>query len=98
MQFAIKYQKNIVPVFIDMKNSNWFYLLADWRKKLRIKANLEMFFLFQESIVKQKNQRIPIYFGKTIPYTLLTEKYTSTEWADKIRNHVHSNFESSWIN
>ena len=97
IQSAIKYQKNIIPVFIDMKNSNWFYFLSHWRTKLKIKANIEMLFLFQESIVKQKNKTLPIHFGETIPHEILTTKYSPTEWADRIRNHVHSNFEKKWI-
>ena len=45
---AIQYQKNIVPVYIDGSNSKFFYNLAYWRKKIGIKANIEMFyFLFQ---------------------------------------------------
>ena len=31
---ARKYQRDIIPVFVDGRNSNWFYNLARWRKKL----------------------------------------------------------------
>src|ERR1700741_4449122 len=34
---AITYKKPIIPVFIEGKNTNWFYNLASFRKKIGIK-------------------------------------------------------------
>ena len=39
---AIKYKRDIIPVHIDGRNTNFFYMLANLRKKLGIKANIEM--------------------------------------------------------
>src|SRR5690554_4976529 len=45
---AKKYKKNIIPVHIDGKNSNFFYNLARFRERLGIKVNLEMLYLADE--------------------------------------------------
>jgi 1-acyl-sn-glycerol-3-phosphate acyltransferase len=42
---AKKYERNIIPVHISGRNSNFFYNLARFRGKVGIKANVEMFYL-----------------------------------------------------
>ena len=39
---AKKYQRDVIPVYIDGKNTNFFYNLSYFRKRLGIKANIEM--------------------------------------------------------
>lgn len=86
---AIQYQKNIVPVFIDAKNSNFFYNFAYWRKKLGIKSNLEMFFLPDE-MYKQKGKTISFTFGKEISWQTFTKEHTPDYWANKVKQHVYA--------
>ncbi len=45
---AIQYQRDIIPVFIGGRNSNRFYRLANIRKFLHLKWNIEMFLLPDE--------------------------------------------------
>ena len=40
---AIQHRRDIVPIFIDGRNSNFFYNLANFRKKIGLKANIELF-------------------------------------------------------
>ena len=42
---AIKYNKPIIPAYIGGENSHFFYNLANLRKRLGIKANIEMLYL-----------------------------------------------------
>src|ERR1051326_2580105 len=44
---AKKHQRNIIPVYIDARNSERFYNLSKWRKRFGIKANIEMFYLVE---------------------------------------------------
>jgi 1-acyl-sn-glycerol-3-phosphate acyltransferase len=69
---ARQYKKTIVPVFIEGQNSAWFYNLARFRKKLGIKANIEMFYLVDE-MYRQKNKTITIVFGKPITYNEISQ-------------------------
>ena len=45
---AIKYKKPIIPAYIGGENSAFFYNLANRRKTLGIKANIEMLYLANE--------------------------------------------------
>lgn len=86
---AILYKKNIVPVFIDGQNSKFFYNLAYWRKKLGIKANIEMFFLVNE-MYKQKGKTLTYIIGEPISYKTFTADHRDTYWAEKVKEHVYA--------
>ena len=78
------YQRDIVPVHIEGRNSNFFYDLARWRKHLGIKVNIEMAFLVDE-FFKQRNKQLTITFGKPIPYQTLDRRFSDAQWAEKLR-------------
>ena len=78
------YQRDIVPVHIEGRNSNFFYNLARWRKKLKIKVNIEMAFLVNE-FFNQRNKKLTISFGKPIPYSSFDRRFTDAQWAEKLR-------------
>ncbi|MFN8153929.1 MAG: 1-acyl-sn-glycerol-3-phosphate acyltransferase [Bacteroidia bacterium] len=86
---AKKYQRNIIPVHITGKNSNFFYNLSLIRGKLGIKANIEMFYLMDE-MYHQLGKNIHIRFGKPIQHTVLTSQYNDGQWADKIKEHIYN--------
>lgn len=78
------YQRDIVPVHIEGRNSDFFYNLARWRKKLNIKVNIEMAFLINE-FFNQRNKKLTISFGKPIPYSTFDRRYSDAQWAEKLR-------------
>jgi putative hemolysin len=86
---ATQYQKPILPAFIGGRNSNFFYTFANWRKRLGIKANLEMFFLVDE-IYKQRNQTIDFHFGKPIPPSHFTKEKNHAAWAQALKAHIYT--------
>jgi putative hemolysin len=86
---AKKYQRDIIPTYIDGKNSNFFYNLSLIRRKLGIKANIEMLYLVDE-MYKQKNKTINIIFGNPISYLTFDKKYSDKEWAEYIKNIVYT--------
>jgi 1-acyl-sn-glycerol-3-phosphate acyltransferase len=77
---ARKYNRDIIPVYISGANSVFFYSFARWRKRLGIKANLEMLLLPGE-MVRQKNKTIRIIFGKPVPVETFDRSKTDREWA-----------------
>jgi 1-acyl-sn-glycerol-3-phosphate acyltransferase len=85
---ARKHKRDIIPVYISGRNSNFFYNLADWRQKLRIKANIEMLFLVDE-MAKQKGKTIKMVFGQPIPYTTFDHSKTDVQWAEYVKNIVY---------
>ncbi len=85
---AVKYKRNIIPVHIDARNSDFFYNLASLRKKIGIKANIEMFYLVDE-VYRQKDKCFKLTIGKPIPYTAFTKTQSDLCWAEKIKEHVY---------
>jgi len=85
---ARRYQRDIVPTYINGSNSAFFYNLARFRTKLGIKANIEMFYLSNE-FFKQRNKTLTITFGKPIPYTVFDKRYRDNIWAELLKQHVY---------
>jgi putative hemolysin len=83
-----KFQRDVIPVYIDGKLSNWFYGLANFRKFIGIKANIEMLYLVDE-LFKQKNKTITIKFGKPIPFSTFDKTKSDPEWADWVKKKVY---------
>jgi putative hemolysin len=82
-------KRDIIPLHVSGRCSNFFYNLANLRRFLRIKANLEMFFLPNESY-KHRNKHFVITFGKPIPRETFDRRFTPLEWAQKVKDHVYS--------
>jgi putative hemolysin len=85
---AVEYQRDIIPIYIGGKNSNFFYRLANWRKRLKIKFNIEMLFLVDE-MFKQRGQTITLTIGKPIPYTTFDKSKTPMEWAEWVKTETY---------
>ena len=85
---AKKYQRDIIPIYIEGRNSDWFYNLARWRKRLGIKANIEMLYLVDE-MARQFNKTITLMVGDIIPYTTFDKSKTETQWAAWVQEKVY---------
>lgn len=86
---AIQYKKNVIPVFIDGHNSKFFYNLAYWRKRIGIKANLEMFYLVDE-MYKQKGKTLTFTFGEPISWETFTKDHPAEYWSEKVKQHTYA--------
>lgn len=84
-----KYKRDIIPVYIDGENSNFFYNLAKLRAKLGLKANIEMLYLPDE-MFSQRNQRVVISIGERISYNHFDNSKTEYEWASEVKSIVYS--------
>lgn len=85
---SIRNKRDLIPVYVEGRNSNWFYNLANLRKKLGIKSNIEMFYLVDE-LYKQISKPITIYVGKPVPYSFFDKRRTNGEWITAIRNYIY---------
>ena len=86
---ARQYQRNVVPIFCSGKNSKFFYNLANLRKFLGIKFNIELLFLPDE-MFKNKNSEINITIGKPISYRNFINSKNDLEYAQEVRKKVYS--------
>ncbi|MBK7128843.1 MAG: glycerol acyltransferase [Crocinitomicaceae bacterium] len=83
-----KFNRDVIPVYIDGKLSNRFYRLANFRKFIGIKANIEMLYLVDE-LFRQKNKTITIHFGKPIPASTFDKTKTDSAWAQWVKSKVY---------
>lgn len=89
IQKAVEYRRDIVPVFFEGRNSNFFYRLANMRKALGIKMNYEMIYLPDE-MFKSKHKTYSIHFGKPIPWQTFDSSRKSAEWAERVKEIVYN--------
>jgi 1-acyl-sn-glycerol-3-phosphate acyltransferase len=85
---AKKYRRDIIPVYISGRNTDFFYNLAKWRQRLGIKANIEMLYLPGE-MFRQKNKMISITFGKPVSYTFFDKTRSDAQWAEFMKEKVY---------
>jgi putative hemolysin len=88
VKMATEYQRNVVPIFFDGRNSNFFYRLANFRKFIGIKANIEMLYLVDE-LFRLRNRHFNLTVGDEIPYTTFTHERRPAEWAAYVREKVY---------
>jgi 1-acyl-sn-glycerol-3-phosphate acyltransferase len=86
---AIDHKRMIQPTFIEGENSKFFYNFAMWRKRLGIKANIEMLFLPDE-MFKARKETIKIHFSKPFDSSLLDGSKTHKQWSALIYQYIYS--------
>jgi putative hemolysin len=86
---AKKYKRDVIPTFIAGSNTNFFYNLANIRKTLGLKANIEMLYLPNE-MFKQRGKSIRFIFGEPIPYKTFDKRHNFKEWALRIKKYVYA--------
>lgn len=83
-----QYQRDVVPIYFEGRNSERFYRIANLCKKLHLKFNLAMLFLPDEMYRSQGNH-YTVHIGKPIPYSTFDKSKTPTEWAQWVKDSVY---------
>lgn len=86
---AIQHKRDIVPVHITGRVSDFFYYLSNIRKKSGIKANIEMLFLVNETF-KRKGEHFVVTLGKPVSFETFDKRFSHSEWAQKLKEHVYT--------
>lgn len=76
----------IIPVYIEGRNSMFFYRFERLRKALGIKLNLGTALLPKE-MFDQKGKHLDIYIGEPVE---LTQEHTTKEWVEIIRKKAYA--------
>lgn len=85
---AVKHQRDIIPILILGRNSDFFYNLANFRTGIGLKVNIEMLFLPKETFKKQ-GSTVTLRIGKPIPWQSLDSSKKPAEWAEEIKQAVY---------
>lgn len=84
-----------VSLEVKGRNSNFFCKIANFRKFAGFKANLEMFFLPNESY-KHRNKHFVITFGHPIDCQTFDSRFSPKEWAAHIKKYTYSPVEDPY--
>ena len=86
--YSKKYDRTIVPVYIDGRLSDFFYRLSNIRKFFRIKANIEMLYLVDE-LLKQKNRKMRFVVGDPIDPEFIKRENSDYKLAQDVKEKVY---------
>lgn len=89
IQKAVQYQRDVIPFHFSGRNTSHFYFLANLRKFLGIKSNLEMFLLPDETY-RHRNKKITLIFGQPVSWRTFDHSRSPQEWAGWMRSIVYS--------
>jgi hypothetical protein len=79
----------VIPAYIEGRNSNFFYNLSTYRRRLGIRTNLEMFYLVDE-MTRQRDKTLTFRFGKPISWKVFDKRHTDREWAALVKEYVYA--------
>ena len=89
IQRAREYQRDIVPIYFEGRNSKFFYTLAYIRKLLHIKLNIEMLYLVDE-MYGAHGKHFKVHVLPPISYTSMDTPKSPKEWAEYIKQIVYN--------
>lgn len=88
VMYSRKYDRTIVPIYIDGELSNFFYRLANFRKAIGIKANIEMLYLSNE-LFKQRDKTMRFVVGAPIEKEFINSNPNDHDIAQEIKERVY---------
>ncbi len=86
---AVQHKRDIIPIHVTGRCTNFFYRLSNFRKFLGIKTNIEMFYLSDETY-KHRNKHMTITFGPLVSYKTFDKSKRPEGWAGSMQNYVYS--------
>lgn len=84
---SVETQRDIVPIYFEGRNSNRFYNVANWCKKLHL-PNFAMALLPDEMYRSQGNQ-YTVHIGAPISYKTFDNSKTASEWGAWVQDKVY---------
>lgn len=86
---AVQYQRDIIPIHFEGRNSSFFYKFAKLRKMLHIPVNLEMSLLPRE-MFRNTGATFTVSIGRRIPWQSLGAREQAREQAQHLREMVYA--------
>lgn len=85
---SVETQRNVVPLYFEGRNSDFFYNLANICKFLGIKINIAMLYLADE-MLKNRHKKFTLTIGKPIPWQTFDKSKTPAQWAQYVKDIVY---------
>ena len=84
---SVKHGRDVVPIFFEGRNSERFYRVAYWCKRLRL-PNLAMM-LLPDEMMHCRGQEYAVHIGKPIPWQTFDRSRTPVQWAQWVKGKVY---------
>lgn len=85
---SVETHRDIIPVYFEGRNSDFFYRLSNFSDKHIKKFNVAMLFLADE-MFKNAGNTFTIRFGKPIPWQTFNKEKNAMEWAEFVKDEVY---------
>ena len=85
---SVATQRDVVPIHFIGRNSDRFYTIAEWCKRLHLKFNLAMLFLPDE-MYRSQHGTYKVVIGEPIPWTTFDKSKTAYQWAQEVKERVY---------
>lgn len=86
---SVQTERDVVPIRFEGRNSDFFYSLANWCKRLGIKFNIAMLYLADE-MFKNRHKTFRVTVGEPIPWQTFDKSKSPTEWAQYVKEKVYT--------
>lgn len=85
---SVETHRDVVPIYFEGRNSNFFYSLANVCGFLGIRFNVAMLYLADE-MFKNSHKTFRVTIGKPIPWQTFDHSKTPVQWAAYVRDLVY---------
>lgn len=85
---SVETNRSVVPIHFIGQNSDRFYTIAEWCKRLHLKFNLAMLFLPDE-MYRSQHGKYKVIIGRPIPCTVFDKSKTPVQWAQYVKEQVY---------
>ena len=85
---SIETQRDVVPIHFGGQNSERFYNIARWCKRLNLKFNVAMLFLVDE-MYRNVGKTFRVAIGKPIPWQTFDKSRTPAQWAQWVKDEAY---------
>ncbi len=84
---SVQHQRNIVPIHFEGRNSDRFYSVARWCKRLHL-PNFAMA-LLPDEMYRSRGKHYTVRIGKPIPWQTFDKTKTPVQWAAWVQEKVY---------
>ena len=88
IQKSVETQRDVIPIHFSGRNSDRFYNVANWQKRLGLKVNIAMLLLVDE-MYRNRHKTFRIDIGKPIPWQTFDHSKTAAQWALHVEELVY---------
>ena len=85
---SVECHRDVVPIYFDGRNSNFFYRLSNISDRYVKKVNIAMLFLVDE-MYKNVGKTFRVKIGKPIPWQTFDGSKSPMEWANFVKEQVY---------